>query len=344
MKKALFLLITFTALTSCNTIKYINIETYKPAEITFPTRVSKVLIVNNAVPQPEQSGYEYKLMGIAQDTARAKADSALFDAGHALGIAILETNYFNDVLLFHENTRKDEKYLTDEKLTQVTVQALCEETGADAVISIDRLLFDMSKATASLSNNLFLGFINVKIASVMRAYIPERESPLATVLMSDSIYWNEQGETIKELDKYLPSPEEALRESAKYIANLAAPNFVPHWNNEVRWFYSGISTEWKQASAYASTQKWDEAKQLWHSAYNRTNNETSKAKLASNLAFVEEMLGNYAEALEWAEKARLSFQKKGENTRDYQLVDQYAKALQERIKENLKLNIQFGES
>lgn len=344
MKNALFSLIVFTVLTGCGTINYINIETYKPAEITFPTMVSKVLIVNNAVPQPEKSGYEYKHLGVVQDTARAKADSALFDASRALGIAILETDYFNDVLLFHEATRKDDKYLTDQKLSQATVQSLCEETGADAVISIDRLLFDMTKTTASFSNGFFLGFIDVKMTGVMRAYIPERETPLATVLLSDSLYWSEQGETIKELDRYLPSPENALREAGKYIGEIAAPNFVPHWDNEIRWFYTGISTVWKQAAAYAATQRWDMAEERWLSAYKQTRNETQKAKLASNIAFAKEMQGNYTESLEWANKALSLFKKTGENTRNYQLIQQYTLALQERINESRKLNIQIGES
>lgn len=344
MKKALFLLVAVTVLTGCGTINYINIETHKPAEITFPSMVSKVLIVNNAVPQPDKSGYEYKLLGVVQDTARAKADSALFDAGRALGLSILETNYFNDVLLFHEGTRKDTNYLSDEKLSQATVQALCEETNADAVISIDRLLFDMTKTTASFSSGLFLGFINVRMASVMRAYIPERETPMATVLLSDSIFWSEQGETVKQLDSYLPSPEDALRESAKHLGNMAVSNFVPHWDNEIRWFYTGISTEWKQASAYTSAQRWDSAEQAWKSAYNKTKNETQKAKLASNIAFTKEMQGNYVESLEWAEKACALFKEKGEATRDYQLLYQYVLTLQERIKQNRKLNIQIGES
>ena len=342
MKKALFLFIVLAVLTGCSTISYINIETFKPAEITFPSVVNKVLIVNNAVPQPENTGYEYKLLGTKQDTARAKTDSALFDLSRALGVSILETNYFSDVLLFHETTRDDDNYLLDKKLSQETVQTLCEESDADAVISIDRLLFDVTKTTTSFNAYLFLGLIDVKMSSVMRAYIPDRETPLATVLLSDSVFWSEQGESIKEIENYLPSVENALRESAKYLGSIAAPNFVPHWDNEVRWFYTGISTEWKQASAYASVQKWDAAEQVWHTAYNKTKSENQKAKLASNIAFAKEMQGNYTEALEWAEKARITFQKKGENTRDYQLLDQYAKALRLRIAENRKLNIQIG--
>lgn len=344
MKKTLFILIVLTILTGCGSINYVNIETYKPAEITFPSMVSKVLIVNNAVAQPEKSGYEYKLMGAVQDTARAKADSALFDIGRSLGLAILETNYFNDVLLFHESTRNDKNHLEDKKLSQETIQTLCEETGADAVISIDRLLFDMNRNIISFGNGFFFGVVDVKATSTMRAYIPTRETPLATVLLSDSLSWSEQGESIKELNYYLPSPENALRETAAYLGEIAAPNFVPHWNNEQRWYYTGINTEWKQAAAYAATQRWDMAEEQWLFAFQRTRNETQQAKLASNIAFVKEMQGNYAEALEWAEKATALFKKKGENTSNYQLLYQYVQALKERINENRKLNIQIGES
>ena len=79
MRTTLYLLMA-CLFSACNTIEYIGIETYNPAEITFPKNVDKVLIVNNAVPQPDDVGYTYNLYGTVQDTARAHADSALYDA------------------------------------------------------------------------------------------------------------------------------------------------------------------------------------------------------------------------------------------------------------------------
>ena len=101
-------------LSACSTINYVGIETYNPAEVTFPENVAKVLIVNNAVPQPEDAGYEYTLQGEKQDTCKAKADSALFDACRTLGEAIVEASYFNDVLLYHDAVRKDNQAFLDE--------------------------------------------------------------------------------------------------------------------------------------------------------------------------------------------------------------------------------------
>lgn len=343
MKRAWLSTCILLFLSACSTISYVNIETYKPAEVTFPVLVNKVLIVNNAEPQPADIGYEYDLMGTKQDTARAKADSALFDAAHSLGLAILDTDYFSDVLLYHDSPRTDDDYLTDQKLTQSSVKNLCEENDVEAVISIDRLLFDMEKTVAAIGSNYFMGVIRLRISAIMRAYIPDRATPLATVLLTDSIFWAEEAGSIEALNSYLPTPDNALREGAKYIGEMAAPNFVPHWQNEVRWFYTGGTTEWRQASAYASAQRWDDADKIWKKVYDKTSSPLPKAKVATNIAFAQEMMGNYEEALQWAEIAVPLFQKEGESSGDYQLITQYVIALKERIRENKKLMIQFGE-
>ena len=153
MRTTLYLLMA-CLFSACNTIEYIGIETYNPAEITFPKNVDKVLIVNNAVPQPDDVGYTYNLYGTVQDTARAHADSALYDACHSLGKSIVDVSFFNDVLLYHDGTRQDTKYLVDEKLTPETVKELCRETGTDAVISLDRLLFRMERMLSLLPKAL----------------------------------------------------------------------------------------------------------------------------------------------------------------------------------------------
>lgn len=89
MRTTLYLLVA-CLFSACSTIEYIGIETYNPAEITFPKKVDKVLIVNNAVPQPDDVGYTYNLYGTVQDTALRPADSALYDACHSLGKSIVD--------------------------------------------------------------------------------------------------------------------------------------------------------------------------------------------------------------------------------------------------------------
>ncbi len=342
MRSTAFLLL-ICLFTACSQMRYIGIETYNPAEITYPENVRKILIVNNAVPQPEDSGYEYKIAGIIQDTAKAKADSAIVYACKALGTAIFETDFFNDVLLFHENTRKDDAFLTDVKLTQEQVQALCKETGADAVISFDRLLFDMDKVVAGSSYNYLIGMIDIRIRGVLRSYLPERNTPQATVLLSDSIFWAEQAGDMKILDLILPTPDNALQTAGEFIGNKSYSIFVPHWNRETRWYYTGSGARWKEASAYASNEKWENAAGRWQYIYDNSTGWKDKARAASNLALYYELKEDLSTALEWVSKSYEFYKNNaGDNNKytSYQKV--YQDVLTERIQADQKLNLQFG--
>ena len=314
MRTTLYLLMA-CLFSACNTIEYIGIETYNPAEITFPKNVDKVLIVNNAVPQPDDVGYTYNLYGTVQDTARAHADSALYDACHSLGKSIVDVSFFNDVLLYHDGTRQDTKYLVDEKLTPETVKELCRETGTDAVISLDGLLFRMEKDVVAFAEGFVVGGVDIEITGVVRGYLPGRDNPLATVYVQDSVFWSESADNMELLKLYLPSPDEALRAAGQYIGRKVTPNFVPHWDNESRWFYKGEGARWKE-----------------------------RAKAASNLALFYEMKTQLKDAYDWAAKSYEIFNnKKGEDYNYTKMQRLYVEALGKRIRSDQKLNKQFGE-
>jgi hypothetical protein len=343
IKRSIPYIVLVVLLSACDSIRYVSIDTYKPAEIIFPGNVSTVLIVNNAVPQPSDTGYEYSLFGVKQDTARASADSALFDACRSLGEAIMETDYFNDVLLLHEPLRKDNNFLHDERLSKDEIDALYNETGADAIISIDRLLFHMNKEVLAFKEGYLGGYVKVKVNGIMRAYAPGRETALATVIVSDSIDWFEYAYSLEAMKDVIVSPDAALRLAGEYIGGLSSPNFVPYWQRETRWYYTDSSSDWKRATAYVESDKWEQANSLWQKIYNSSNKPKIKAKAASNIAFYLELKSEFREAHDWALKASTLFKEhSGEGSDDYKRLSQYVAALLERIKDDKKLNMQLG--
>ncbi|WP_279211056.1 DUF6340 family protein [Parabacteroides goldsteinii] len=339
-----YCLLSVCLLASCSSVSYVGIDTYNPAEITFPKSVGKILVVNNAVPQPDDVGCEFSLFGDKVDTCKVKADSALFDVCRGLGRSMADMSYFNDVLLYHDAVRKDDVYYEDKKLTQDQVQALCDETGSDAVISLDRMLFESKKNVVAFAEGYVEGEIQVKTSGVVRGYLPNRPNPLATVYVADSLFFMEDAPNLILLDRYLPSSENALRASAEYIGAKASPNFVPHWNSETRWYYNAMGSRWKEASAYAQSEKWDKAAEHWMHLYEKSSSPKAKAKAASNLALGNEMKTNLDEAYEWANKSYELFKKsEGEDGKNTKLLALYVEVLRNRIRSDKKLNMQFGE-
>ena len=345
MKNTIFIALILLAgiLTSCGSVKYFGIETFTPAEITFPETVETVVIVNNAVPQPKKPGYKYTIMGVEQDTTHMVADSALYDACEALGEAIADQPFFKDVRLYNDAVRQDEFFFQDTKLTPDQVETICDESGAEAIISLDRLLFNMEKDVFPFGE-VMAGTIKVQATAVLRAYMPGRNNSMATIYLTDSLFWSEGASNLRTLDSYLPKPEVALRETAAYLTSGAYRNFVPHWEQAQRWYYTNSGTRWKQASAFASKEKWEEALTIWQSIYEAQTNKKSKAEAAANIAVGYEMVGKFNEALDWAKKSLALFKEQTSDEKDSNvaLLTLYEQVITSRIQANNKLNMQFG--
>ena len=330
-------------LTACSSINYLSIDTFNPAEVTVPSSANKVLIVNHAVPQPADWGYSYTVSGKVKATQGAKADSALVDFCQSLGEAMVAEEFFQDVLLYHEPTRADLHPEYDLKMTAQQVDSLCEVAGADLLLSLDRLLFESSREDTDLGGGFTVGEVKVRMAGVIRAYLPGRAAPLATIQLVDSVAWEQSAELPPILNELLPSSEEALRTAGRYLGAKASVNFVPHWQRETRWYFSTSGAVWKEAAAYAANERWEKAEERWNRICQTSKGWKSRAQVASNLALCAEMKGDLQQAHEWASISYELFkQKAGEEDQQAQLLELYVKALTERIRANQKLDVQIG--
>jgi len=344
MKKIYSFLLLLILFTGCSSVKRFNIETFNPAAITFPAEVTRVLVVNNALPQPSDVGYKLRILGVEKDTCRAQADSALWDACKTLGTAMVEANYFDDVLLYHDPARTDDSFLADGKMTSQQVRDLCAETETDAIISFDRLIFNMEKDVEAFSGGYLKADIKIMINGIVRTYLPGRNVPLATIAVVDSLLIQDFAQDLEILDAFMPTPDEALRTAGRYIGVSLYPTFVPYWEEEIRWYYTGMNSRWKEASAFAASGKWKEALEYWEEIYAKTQNSKSKAKLASNIALGKEMTGDFAKAKEWAATSQDLFQKQeGEEGNNTKLLTVYVNVLNQRVQSDRKLDIQFGQ-
>ncbi|WP_106831134.1 DUF6340 family protein [Parabacteroides pacaensis] len=328
---------------ACSSTHYISIETYHPAGITFPKNVGKVVIVNNAVAQPAELGHSRELFGkLSSDTI--KADSAVWEACEFLMQVLAEQKFFNEVLLLKDTIRTDESYFIDRKLSFGQVKNICERSGADAIISIDKLLFNVRSEISARAEGYVIGNIHVHVTGLIRSYLPNRINPLVTIQVIDSVNWNQDAGNLVWLRMILPSGEEAIKEAVKHIVAKNYTNFVPYWRNETRWYYTEGGSRWQEATVLAKNEKWTKAALRWEHLYTSERSNLKKAKAALNLALVMELQEDFEKALDWANKGISLFKKAGEtkSERDIHITQLYIDTLKERIKEKEKLNIQFG--
>jgi len=333
---------------SCSPVRYIAVETHNPAAITFAPEKRRILIVNNAVEQ-QQVPFESEIRNVP-DSIRISADSTAIVFCRTLGETIAGFEGFDDVRLLEDPYRKDSQPLLAPMLLNDDVRQLCDEHETDVIISLDRLLFKMKEQTGYtyVYDELVLGgLVEVNMTGVLRVYMPLRVSPLATIMLVDSITPTSPL-TIVQHDPqkwdiiFTEDQTNLLHESAKYIAEEARIHFIPYWNEDVRWYYTASDSRWKEATAFATTEQWDKALDIWLKLYAQTSSWKSKARLASNIALGLELTGKLEDALLYAKQSHQLLREHVEaDDPAVNRHEQYINVLSFRIMEERRLRMQM---
>jgi len=336
---------------SCTTTHNFAIEIQEPAKITFPANVSRVVVVNNAAsPANGDFGTAFFLNNKEISVPFAiKFDSAIWVSASTLANGIEAEKFFPKILFFRKPIRTDKANLEIRQISKTARQSIYDASDADAIISIDRCLFKYTQkiyqTPTGYSFEPYYTFVNTKteVDLTCSAYLKGRENPLSTFALQDSLFFNDQvdGDSIQLYDII---PNVMIEEAAAYIGEKAIPYFTPSWKTVDRNLYTTYESRMKEALAYAKTNKWTDAENIWTELYSQKTNSKALAYLAHNLAVASEMQDDLNKALEWAQKAETFFKKDNEqkNKREIDLVTSYISSLKERINNDSLLNKQFG--
>ena len=332
-------------LCSCSPYRYINIETYNPASITFPVNMRRILIVNNALPQndvPFESIFRQQ-----PESFVISADSAAFDFCSTFGEVLTDFHGFDDVRLLDGCLRKDMSPLSIMNLNRSEVELLCDEHETDVVISLDRLLYRIDNHFDNIYGFQTQEEIHVEISGVLNVYVPGRDSPMTTIALTDTViieigfdFYNEDFWDIF----FSNDQSNLLRVAAKYLTNEARMHFIPYWNEDSRWYYTSFDARWKRATAYAQSDMWDKAMNIWKDLYGQTTSWKKNAYLCSNLALAMELTGDLVQALQYAELSyQLMHDHWGAENAITKKQEVYLNVLKSRIVEEQKLRLQMEE-
>ncbi len=305
MQKATPFLIIFlmALLSSCGGIQYFAVETREPARVNLPSNIFSLTIVNNVVQQPNDVGHDSIPIGHTQpERVQAASDSAAIFYTEALAQFLNEEDYFHQVLYYNKPLRSDKDFFRETPLDPETMNKIRQETGADAIISLDKLIIETKKRNHFRQQGYNYASMTGKIHSVLRIYLPTMDGKVPAVQYSDSIHWD--GFDIQDgrayADIMLPSREEAIKQLAIKAAEKMTYVFAPHWEMQDRWYYTHSNSSMREGEAYAKGSDWLNAIEKWKSVYNSRSKKLDKAKAANNIALAYEMSDDMQQALEWA--------------------------------------------
>ena len=345
LKHFLFLLIGTSLLVSCAGIKTLTIQTQEPAQVTLPKVVGKLLIVDNVVSQPYDIGHSNKKLGRTQeDKVSVRTDSLSTIFTEALTQFLNGEGFYDNVMLYDKPLRHDNEYWREDPITPEKMIELKKSSGADAVVSLDKLLVTSDWQDLYVQEGYPYAKLSGKITSTLRVYLPSMEGQIPTVQFIDSLYW--EGFDISDGMAYaefvIPHAEHALKDLSIYAADKMTYVLTPHWVTQERWYYTIPSSKMREAESFAAQSNWEEANKRWESFYNTTKNKSDKAKTASNIALGYEMLDEIETAREWINIAQKLFEEStSSNSLERKRVAIYKTELERRLNNSNKLNMQI---
>ena len=328
----------FVFFSSCRSSYYeITIEVQEPASITLPIDVTELLIVNNAIEQPNDVGIVRTYKESTVDGYPISFDSISWTVAISSMSYIKDAEFFDEVFLFNESVRTDNDWMVGIPLTEEFRNEIFNTQGFDGIVSIDRILFKLDE---HVNPSALTDFIDMKAEGQVTCsiYLYAKEKPLTTFSISDSLFYkrtvNVDMETVfKEI------PENFLFNLAYNMGEKLAHNITPSWTTATRIVYVGMEARMQEAYNYSKNNNWATAESIWLKEYNKKSKDSDKGKLANNIALANEMQDKLEEALFWAEKAKEHFLNSNSSKNSY--INNYIPELQKRIQNSQMLNFQL---
>jgi hypothetical protein len=331
---------------SCGSSKYVTLSVTQPAEVTLPSDVNTILLIDRTKFNNETLNvFEGILTGELPADDRVAAQEALNSLKNMLGYS----PRFSVKIL---PDRFDGNSLTGAfppQLSWNVIDQLCKKNNAEVVVSFE--IFDSDfivtngkrikkrqegqgekKREVEYTEYYAQGVGSVKMG--IRTYYNTDKTILDQKLIEKNNRWEGTGTSFADAAAALISKSSANKYLAKDVGADYAYKISPMPISITRSFYGKIKSvpEVSAGTRHAEVAQWQEAINKWKSGLPKANKKDA-GKIAYNIAVGYEVLGEYGTALTWAQDSYIKYEnKKGRD---------YTGQLQQRINEERVLKEQM---
>lgn len=283
---------------------YFSVDERYPAERTQLQGKQRILVVNNALTQPQDFGHSTILDGENKGNVEIDLSRSVLYCLFATTQSMESTGEFNAVELMDISQNHSTNYYSRTPLTFSQAERLCADYQADALLTLNQLvLYDVVESFPT-DEGTYYAYLQAYAQSHWTIHYAGQTRE-ATFTQADTLLWESQLHyTRAQSLSDLPSRQEALLYLARELGNRMGSSFAPSWQTTRRYIYELPDL---QAGLDAfRLQRWNSAINQWITIVD-SKDKKAAACAAANIAIAYEMLGDYASACDYAQRASRLF-------------------------------------
>lgn len=309
----------------CQPLSTFQIETLKPAPVSFPRNFNKIMFINLDNDINNDNEIDTLVFGIiTKEMSMGLLDGSINTPNIDTSNFVFNNSFFNRNG-FYIDTTINWTYLNEFINTYET----------DLLIVLDSIDMIMNEWYEADYNVYPVEFYKYREFSVKASWkfidVYERKI-LDSITYSDTLYWELMKTNKKDLENEFPSTIQSLKELCYYTGLDYSKRIFPVWKTETRFFYAEGNKQFKEAALLANDGKWNEASEIWKQYVKHIDKELA-SRACLNMAVASEMIGNIEDAVQWAQ---VSFEIKEKKRTRY-----YILKLKSRLSDNEKLKQQI---
>jgi len=283
---------------------YFSVDERYPAERTQLQNKQRILVVNNALTQPQDFGHSTILDGENKGNVEIDLSRSVLYCLFATTQCMESTGEFDAVELMDISQNQSTNYYSRTPLTFSQAERLCADYQADALLTLNQLvLYDVVESFPT-NEGTYYAYLQAYAQSHWTIHYAGQTRE-ATFTQADTLLWESQLHyTRAQSLSDLPSRQEALLYLARELGNRIGSCFTPSWQTTRRYIYDLPDL---QAGLDAfRLQRWNSAINQWLTIVD-SKDKKAAACAAANIAIAYEMLGDYVLACDYAQHSSRLF-------------------------------------
>ena len=279
---------------------YFSVDERYPAVRSDLRATPRVMVVNNALVQPQDFGHTTIVDGDSQSNIEVDLSRSILYALFSTTQTLEASGEFDAVELMDISQNSSTNYYTRTPLSYASAEQLCADYQVDALLVLNQLvLYDVIESFPT-EDGTYYAYLQAYAQSHWTIHyagqLRERTFTQADTLLWESNTFYTRAQSLS----HLPSRQEALLYLAQELGNRVGGSFAPSWQTTRRYIYE--LDELQSGLDAFRYQRWQDAIRQWLLPFDGKHKKAA-ACAAANIAIAYELSGDYASACDYAQRA-----------------------------------------